>query len=77
MHGITCALYHVELGREKMTKTVVEGTCRIGGRGLGLPPLPYPATAPPRCAASEFVLKAEMQLQARVAWVTWGRFRRL
>jgi hypothetical protein len=77
MHSITYALYHVELGREKAMKTVVEGTCRIGGRGLDLPPLPHPATSPPRCAASEFVLKAEMQLQARVAWVTCGRFRRL
>ena len=77
MRSITCELFHVGLGREKATKTVMEGTCRIGGRGLDLPPLPHPATAPPRCAASGPVLKAEMQFQAREAWVPWGRFRRL
>jgi hypothetical protein len=44
-----------EHGRGKATKSVVEGTCRIGGRGVDRPPRPHPATAPPRCAASEFV----------------------
>jgi hypothetical protein len=77
MRSVTCALFHVRIGREKTTKTVMEGTCRIGGRGLDHPPLPHLATAPPRCAASGPVLKAEMQLQAREAWLPWGRFRRL
>jgi hypothetical protein len=41
------------LERVKATETLVEGSCKIGGRGVNLPPLPHPATAPPRYASSE------------------------
>jgi hypothetical protein len=60
--------------RGKAMKSVVEGTCSIGGRGIDLPPRQHPATAPPRCATSEFFWGVGLQLQAKVVWVAWGRF---
>jgi hypothetical protein len=50
-----------EIGRGKRTtRTVVKGTYRIGGRGVGYPLLPHPAIAPARCDASEFFWGADL-----------------
>jgi hypothetical protein len=50
----TRRLMTCESGVAKTAKSVVEGLCRIEGRGGDHPPHPLPATTPPHCATSGF-----------------------